>query len=166
MISHPALCSVRSHKDGCLRQVRTGPWHATRIGPVLKHRREQVHKVKRTLMNRKGRKRLPDEIRKVAQIKASFTPIQIYKILTNAAKAGMSPGVFVAQAALRAEVKERLSKDVLDHIKALNRLNSTLNQILVKINADRRYYCQQQLMREIDELTHLRRSLTEKIKED
>lgn len=116
-------------------------------------------------MAKKGRKPLTESARKIAQVKVSFTSEQIAKVLNNASRARLKPAEYVAQAALQAEVKERLSKEALVQIKGLNRLNITLNQILVKINSDNRYYCQEQLLRTINELTITRRLLVEKMVE-
>lgn len=117
-------------------------------------------------MVKKGRKPLPINVRKTSQVKASFTPAQFATIRRNAERARMKPAVYVARAALRAQVKERLSPETLSQIKCLNRLNTTLNQLLVKINADTAYYCGDQLLRAVNELLVIRRLLMEKMMED
>lgn len=111
----------------------------------------------------KGRKKLSPEKKKRCQVKATFTVDDFEYILDKAQRANTPISVFVARAALTAEVVGLLTKEELMLLKNLHKVGINLNQIAKHLNGDPAWPCYRQLQDEIRELSILRRKLLELI---
>lgn len=111
----------------------------------------------------KGRKKLSPEKKKRCQVKATFTVDDFKVILDKAERAKIPISVFVARAAMKAEVVGLLTKDEIKLLKNLHKIGVNLNQIAKHLNGDPAWPCYRQLQDEIRELSILRRKLFDQI---
>ena len=112
---------------------------------------------------KKGRHKKPPKQLKIYQVKARFTEDDYERVLKKARQTGMKPSVYVARAATSAVLKEPLTKEMLFDIKNLGKIGVNLNQIAAKIHSNPQYICQDQLQREIHNLSILRQMLLAKL---
>lgn len=115
---------------------------------------------------KKGRHKLLMATKKTYQIKARFNKPDFDTVLNKACQAGLKPAVYVARAATCVTIKEPLTKEMLLDIKKLVKIGVNLNQIALKINSNPQYLCQEQLQREINNLSILRQQLLLKLTND
>ena len=114
----------------------------------------------------KGRIKTSTNKLKIFQIKARFNEEEFNNVLKKASQAGLKPAVYVARSAISITIKEPLTKEILYDIKNLGKIGNNLNQIALKINSNPQYYCQDQLLREIQDLSILRQQLLIKLTSD
>lgn len=108
---------------------------------------------------KKGRKKLSPDKKKICQVKAMFTVDDFEYILDKAQRANIPISVFVARAAMTAEVVGLLTKEELMLLKNLHKVGINLNQIAKHLNGDPAWHCHRQLQDEIRELSALRHKL-------
>ena len=88
-----------------------------------------------------------------------FTVDDFEYILDKAQRANIPISVFVARAAMTAEVMGLLTKEELILLKNLHKVGINLNQIAKHLNGDPAWLCHRQLQNEIRELSALRHKL-------
>lgn len=112
---------------------------------------------------KKGRKKLSPDKKKRCQVKATFTVDDFERVLDKARRAKIPISVFVAKAAMKAEIVSLLSTEELLLLKNLHKVGVNLNQIAKHLNGDPTWPCHRQLQDELRELSLLRRKLLELI---
>jgi len=120
-------------------------------------------RLKQRIIMKKGRKKLSPDKKKRCQVKSTFTADDFEYILDKAERAKVPISVFVARAAMKAEVVGLLTKEELTLLKNLYKIGVNLNQIAKHLNGDPTWPCYRQLQDEIRELSSLRRKLMEVI---